>query len=354
MGNKVGIRYVFASSNTSQGFYTFIPELIKGLGKVYILKGAPGSGRATFIKLLGESLAEQGYEIEYWISAMDPVNPDGLFIPQLDAAVINGSLPEPVDPRYPGVSGCIINLGDYWDNDIIREKSEAIIDLADKVENQKVKVYNILKNAAQVKEEVKKIVTGHLNIEKIQELIDELSAQIISKQTGEKHFFASAFTAEGIVNYLDELSAGCRKRFIFTGPPGSGKSTVISEVARRAANRGYQVEYYHCGLEPDNISMVIIPELDLALIDAGSKKMLVKPWDRIIDMGTYLDEYHEDGLAEKANEVCRMYETLIEEAQNELKNTTQTLRELKKIYSSSMDFEQLDKRRYQIWQEITR
>jgi len=70
------VRYVLTSSHTSQGFHTFIPELLREIPKIYILKGAPGSGKSTFIRLLGESLSEQGYEVEFWISAADPVSPE--------------------------------------------------------------------------------------------------------------------------------------------------------------------------------------------------------------------------------------------------------------------------------------
>lgn len=352
MGNKGKIRYAFASSNTSRGFYTFIPELVQELKKVFILKGAPGSGRATFIKLLGESMAEQGYEIEYWISSMDPVNLDGVYIPQLDAAVINGSLPEPIEPKYPGATGHIIYMGDYWDKESVEAKSKEIIVLANRVENQKSKAYNILKNAARVKDEIRALTSGYLNMEKIQELIHELAGQIIDEQPEEKHYFASAVTADGVVNYVDELSVECKKRYIFKGPTGSGKSTVITEIARKAATRGYRVEYYHCGLEPDNICMVIIRDIALALVDAGNMELVTKPWDIVIDMSTYLDDYDRDKIGIRYSEASRNYEVLLEEARTELESAAQTLKELKKIYSAAMDFELLDKKRNEIWKQI--
>ena len=69
------VRYVLTSSNTSQGFHTFLPELLQGVLKIFVLKGAPGSGKSTFMRLLGESFSEQGYEVELWVSAADPVSP---------------------------------------------------------------------------------------------------------------------------------------------------------------------------------------------------------------------------------------------------------------------------------------
>ena len=113
MGNRGNTRYGFVSSFTNLGFKTFIPDLVVGIKKVFILKGAPGTGKSTFIRLVGEALSEQGYDIEYWVSSLDPVRPDGVYSPQLDTAVINGSLSIPVDPQYPQVRDIMINLSEY-------------------------------------------------------------------------------------------------------------------------------------------------------------------------------------------------------------------------------------------------
>ena len=131
------VRYVLTSSNTSHGFRTFLPELLQGVAKVFVLKGAPGTGKSTFIRLLGESFSDQGYEVEFWVSADDPVSPEGVFIPQLKAAVVNGSLSSPIDPSYPGVTRDIIYLGDYWDKNILQDYSQEIINLYEEHEQHR-------------------------------------------------------------------------------------------------------------------------------------------------------------------------------------------------------------------------
>lgn len=352
MNNRGLIRYVFASSHTSQGFYTFIPELIKDLGRVYILKGAPGTGKSTFIRLVGETMSEQGLEVEFWISALDSITPDGVYLPQLDIAVINGSLPERIDPRYPGVREQLINLGEYWDPETIEAHQVEIIDLVDEIGGIQQQVYKLLKEAGRVKEEIRQINAQNLNMEKLGLVIQGLAAEILESRPGEKHYFAGALTIEGLVDYVHELSNACQKRYIFKGPAGSGKSMVIGELARQARGRGYFLEYYHCGLEVDSLAMVIIRDLQIALIEAGNVEMSPKPWDIVVDLSLCMDDADAGDVKEGRSVNDRTFERLLLEAQQQLEKSSQSNKALKKIYAGAMDFSRLDQIRLKLLAEI--
>ena len=352
MNNRGLIRYVFASSHTSQGFYTFIPELIKGLGRVYILKGAPGTGKSTFIRLVGETMSEQGLEVEFWISALDAITPDGVYLPQLDIAIINGSLPESIDPRYPGVKEQLINLGEYWEPAKIEAHRVEIIDMVDQMEISQQQVYKLLKEAGRVKEEIRQINAQNLNMEKLGLVIQQLAAEILESRPGEKHYFAGALTIDGLVDYIHELSNACQKRYIFQGPAGSGKSMVIGELARQARERGYFLEYYHCGLEVDSLSMVIIRDLQIALIEAGNVEISPKPWDTVVDLGLCMDNSDAGEVKEGSSVNYRIFESLLLEAQQQLEKSSQNNKALKKFYTGAMDFSRLDQIRLRLLEEI--
>lgn len=348
------IRYVFTSSHTCQGFRTFLPELLDNVGKVFVLKGAPGSGKSTFIRLLGESFSEQGYEVEFWVSAADPVSPEGVLVPQLNAAVVNGSLPCPIEPRYPGVTGDLIYLGDYWDKEAVAARGQVIIDLCDRQDAHRRQADAVLRNACTLKEGMRNQTGAYLNLEKLHQVVDQLVGEILETDPQEKHYFASAVTAEGMINYMDEISTSCTKRYVFRGPAGSGQSTVLAELARRALAKGYSLEYYHCGLETDHLQMIIVPNLQLALIDAGMLELAVKPWDIVVDMSQCLEGYDEVEAMTESSESRRMYEALMLEAQKELDKSQRCQRDLKKIYALAMDFEALDRRRMEVRSEIAR
>ena len=354
MSQRGKVRYVFASSHTSQGFYTFIPELMDGLSKAYILKGPPGSGKSSMIRLIGDLMSQQGYEVEFWVSAQDPVVPDGVYIPQLNVAVVNGSLPRPIEPKYPGVREIIVNLCEYWDQVIVDQSQRDIIDSVDQADKSWSQLYRTLKEASRVKEEIRKSNAAHINVGKIEGLIQQLSSEIMESRFGEKHYFAGIITEDGLVDYINEISAGCAKRYIFRGPTGSGKSTVIYELAREARQKGYFLEYYHCGLEVDYLVMIIIRNLQLALIESGHVEVASRPGDTVVDMTHYMDDYDHELMAMQNSEAIRCFEALLLQAQQDLEQGHQATRKIKKIYASSMDFERLDCKRQEISQEISR
>lgn len=352
MANKGKIRYVFASSYTNQGFFTFIPKLLEGMRKVFILKGAAGSGKSTLIRFLGEAFCDQGYEIEFWVSALDSVSPEGVYIPRLEAAVVDGSLPQAIDPKYPGITGEIINLGEFWDKKALYAHKDEIIRLINQVEKHRESACSHLRSAGRLKNEIRQTTAVHLNIGKIQQYTEELAREILDYIPGEKHYFASAVTSEGMINYIDEISSRCQKRIILKGPAGSGKSTIISNLASQARDKGYFLEYYHCGLDPDSLVMVVILNLGLALVDAGTMEISIKPWDRVIDTGGCLDEYEPEELDVRLSEDRRAYETFMLKAQSELGEVHRSIKELKKVYTALMDFKQLDQKCLEIRQEM--
>lgn len=350
--NKGKIKYVFTSSHTKTGFHTFIPELMANLRQVYILKGAAGAGKSTFIRLLGETMCEHGYEIEFWISAIDPLNPDGVYIAQLDVAVVNGSLPIPIDPFYPGGIGEIINLGELLDKVSIQNNRSEIQKLVEEVRKREIKSQALLKQAGIVKQEIKQVTSKYLNLEKVKMLINDLTNEILADEPREKHYFASALTADGMINYIDDISAGCLKRYLFKGPAGSAKSTIISELANIFREKGFIIEYYHSGFDIDSLDMIIICNLQVALIDGGNIELSVRPWDVVIDMNTFLDNYEMESASIIKSENYRNFESLILEIQSELDSMRNSLKSLKKVYAAAADFEKLDEKRQELRQEI--
>jgi polynucleotide 5'-kinase involved in rRNA processing len=86
-------RYLFPGSNTPEGFYSFYEEGLKGLDKVFILKGGPGVGKSTLMRKIGQTMLERGYDLDFWQCSSDCDSIDGVIIPALSLAVIDGTAP---------------------------------------------------------------------------------------------------------------------------------------------------------------------------------------------------------------------------------------------------------------------
>lgn len=86
---------------------------------------------------------------------------------------------------------------------------------------------------------------------------------------GADHWFASSNGKDGFVSYFEGVfaSEGTKKLYILGGGPGSGKSTILKAVAKKALEKGYATEVFHCSSSPFSLDGVIIPELSVSIID---------------------------------------------------------------------------------------
>ena len=107
----------FAAANTEDGFFSLFDEIFppEKLKRIYILKGGPGTGKSTLMRSVGFTAEANGYDAEYYYCSSDTGSLDGVVIPALGIAVMDGTAPHMTDPRYPGAVERIVNLGEAFD-----------------------------------------------------------------------------------------------------------------------------------------------------------------------------------------------------------------------------------------------
>lgn len=122
-------------------------------------------------------------------------------------------------------------------------------------------------------------------------------------------FFLGANTAEGFYPLTNELF--CERDdirlYLIKGGPGTGKSTLMKAVCKRAAEENIPFERIFCSSDPDSLDGVILPTLGAAVLDATPPHPFELKFPgvrgRIIDMGTCWDA----GLLEKnAGDILRL------------------------------------------------
>ncbi|MFC5451092.1 AAA family ATPase [Paenibacillus aestuarii] len=81
------------------------------------------------------------------------------------------------------------------------------------------------------------------------------------------HYFARGNTAHGAHFLYKSAFQGLDKILVLTGPPGTGKSTVIRNLAESLLDRGQHVQCFHSPLRPDELDGIIATELKVGVID---------------------------------------------------------------------------------------
>jgi len=104
----------FLGANCGKGFVSlyagFPPEECAFL---HILKGGPGTGKSGFMRRVGEAAEARGYDVQYVLCSGDPDSLDGVYIPALHQAWVDGTAPHVVEPRHFGVDSDYVNLGEF-------------------------------------------------------------------------------------------------------------------------------------------------------------------------------------------------------------------------------------------------
>ncbi|QCX34457.1 hypothetical protein FDN13_12520 [Caloramator sp. E03] len=347
----------FASANTCKGFVSFFDYVINDAKRVYIIKGGPGCGKSTFIKKMGEELLEFGFDIDFIYSPSDMNSIDGIFIHGVDFAVVDGTSPHVIDPKYPGAVERILNFGDYWDIDYLREKMDEIKYYFDEIEKHYEVFFNYMLGAKQIHDRWEKEYLKGMDFKKADEITEKLISSIILKNNNkapkEWHRFAGAMTPQGQLSFYDVLVKQIKNRYIIKGRPGTGKSTMTKKVAKAALKSGYDVEYYHCSFDPDSIDMIIIPELSFAMLD-GTAPHEFEPEnkDKVIDMFECIDKdiVHEDEDPIKSIELEYIKE--LEKAKFIYRKIYELNNELEKYYIDAIDFNDVNALRIRITDTI--
>lgn len=353
-------KHYFVCANSAKGFQNFFPSNLKGLDKIYILKGGPGTGKSSLMKKLGHVLEEKNYPVEYIHCSSDPDSLDGMICRPLSLGMVDGTSPHVIEPTAPGAIEEYINLGIAWDIPALSQYKKEILYLQEEISACYPKAYDQFAEALCIHDEWEKIYTDHMNFKKAniltQEVINEvLTTTQLSKKGTVVHRFLGGSTHKGSFDFVSNLISPIQNRYFIKGRPGSGKSTLLKKLLAAAQLRGLDVEVYHCGFDPDTLDMLIIPELDVCLLNstAPHEYFPEKPLDHTIDMSKQLIPSDIDSIYEKElAQISKRYKLCIKDGISHLSYAKILHDDLEKYYIAATDFKVIDGIYEQLFEHI--
>lgn len=356
------IKNFYACGNTARGFYNFFESVLTGLERVFILKGGPGTGKSSLMRKIGEEMIHKGFDIEFIHCSSDNNSLDGIIIPKLKAGIVDGTAPHVIEPKTPGAVEEYVNLGVAWNSKKLALHKTKIQSINQEISNKFQEAYNTFAEALKIHDEWEKIYINNMNFDEANKVADELiqlifGTKTILKESKTSHRFLGAATPQGPVDYIPNLTEDISKRYFIKGRPGTGKSTLLKKLALTAKKRGFDVEIYHCGFDPNSLDMIILPELGIAVFDSTppheyfpsrGNDEIVNMYTRVIKQGT--DEKYSAELLD----ITTRYSKKIKEAISYLAEAKALHDELEKIYVSAMDFNKVEQIRNDILHEINK
>lgn len=357
------VRHLFPGGNTHYGFYSFYDYLAyPQIDRKFILKGGPGVGKSTFMKKMGQSFEQEGFDIEYHWCSSDNNSLDGLVVGKHNFCFLDGTSPHTTDPRYPGAVDEIINLGEYWDRSRLNAERESIVKLTDDISRCFARAYLRLKEAKAAYDEWQSFYDEASNKSAVNRNITALSDDFlrasIPNNKNPRHLFPGAITPEGLVHRADSLIDKGFTLFAVKGSPGSGFKRLFAHLLNSIELAGVYAEVYHNPFNPDEIDLIILPETQLVLIDISANifnyisDLPTNKYRRILDF---------DQFANK--DILTNYSSLIDDAQqrfhNNLNGAVELIKmaktkhdELEGIYIPAIDFDAVNALREKLFSEL--
>ncbi len=346
------LKKVFPGSNSAYGFYSFYDQIIEeDATRIFVIKGGPGVGKSTFMRNIGRELLRRGLDLEYHCCSADSTSLDGIVIPALKIACIDGTAPHVVDPKNPGAVDEIIHLGEFWNEAAMVAHREKIIRANREKARLYRRTYRYLAAAKLFLDEVEDYYRENNALDQagLQRQSLEVIDAIFNNKTGpyehrrrERHLFATAITPDGTVDHLETIIAGVSNLYIVSGDDGTGKNELITRIKDAAILRGFFVEAYHCALDPYRIDHVIIPELKTGVVNSvPPHQMEACGSDRVIETGIFV--HHPDTRVAGERTIARTYfQQSLETAISFLRRVREVHDELEAYYIPNMRFEEIN------------
>ena len=261
----------FAGANSGGGFRNLFTELIDPeiFRDFIILKGGPGVGKNTFMREIGISMEQAGYDVEYLRCSGDPDSLDGVIIPALRCGVADGTSPHILEPKYPAAVDRYVNLGKFYDITAAKNDAEEIKQYTRLYQAAYAKAYQAFRAAREIERSAamsagfdsaraERRFRGILSREFRRENKNATPGRVTRR-------FLGSMTYQGYIWRFDSVEVLASR--IYEIRDGFGFAGQYFKQARDAAvARGWDVISCVSPEEPERIEHLIIPGLRLAFI----------------------------------------------------------------------------------------
>ena len=334
-------QHYFVCANTAKGFVDYFSSNLADLDRVFILKGGSGTGKSTIMSRIGKAYQECDYAVEYIHCSSDANSLDGVIIPDLSVAVVDGTSPHVIEPVLPGAIEDYVNLGIALERKKLEPHKEEMLALKKEISGHYVKVYDYLQQAAVIKEKAHVTVQEILPLEanKQQDIMEQiLGKMVLMKKAVLKHRFCGDLTAKGDVYPGLDIAKSAEMRYFISGKHADEVFSLLTEAA---TERGYDVMLYHDHLQPEKIIFMAIPEKSLCILNYHyhAVKKLRQPNDQWFDFDALESTTAESSQLPNASVEDDESERLIAKACEALQAARKAHGALEQFYYPAVDFE---------------
>lgn len=348
----------FLGTNTGGGFCSLFDSLTRydGVWRTYVLKGGPGTGKSCILKRLAQKAEDCGCAFESIVCTSDTQSLDAVYIPERHAAVCDGTAPHVVEPKLPGVSEQLIDLGAFWDRRAIRAGALRIRELTRENRFCQKKTAGLLGAAKKIKEDAFAFAEKHIDPEKAEAFAEELCQKIpdrlLALRGNTEPRFLSGITPDGFVTLSDSVRALASDITVFVDESGFASAFFLKRLAEKALRGGYDVILCRDVLLTGEPAHLIIPELSLAFVTENADCKFKFPSARQVSASRLVPREVLAEYKENTEFDSLLVSALFGRCAKALRRAKTIHDELESCYSPHMDFQKADALAEELIREI--
>lgn len=335
----------FAAANSPKGFISYFdsvfnPEEAK---RIYIIKGGPGTGKSGLMKNVAQAAEKKGYETEYFLCSSDPDSVDGILIPEKQVAILDGTSPHTVDPKFPGAVEEIIYTGSFWNNERLMSNREKIISLANEKSECYKRAYRYLSAAGKIAEDIFSFGKKVINETKLESFLDRLEKKVClqSKAYVEKTRLVSAINHKGIIS-INQFEKNSDVVYLIKDSFFTAQMLLNSLYGRAKIKKASVIKSYS-NLFPNSINALYFPDTKTSLvIESGLDLSEIDAEIKSLRMERFIQKEKISDSKQKNKFITRCYKEVLAEAIGAFEEAYILHARLEQYYITSMDFKKLN------------
>lgn len=346
----------FAAANTSNGFISYFDSIFdpNTLKEIIIIKGGPGTGKSGLMRRVAEEAEKKGYSVERFLCSSDPSSLDGIIIKEKGLAILDGTNPHTVDPKYPGAVETILNTGLFWNKTKLCENKEKIIPLIQEKNRYYKRAYQFLKAAGEIAREIEVIGTIALDREKMLSCIDRIGKRIFKKSEVPSDSIrqVSAIGSEGEIA-LDSFASSSDDIYVIEDHCLSAYSFLIELYRKAITEKQAVVRSYSC-IIPERINSLWFPSLRCTFT-IGEKNYDTEDKTKTyhyVNMRRFVSAEAYKDNKQKLKFGGKCMDMLMSGASDAFSQAAYSHKALEKIYISAMDFDRFGKMSEELINEL--
>lgn len=254
-----------------------------------------------------------------------------------------------MEPLLPGGCETVINLGEFWNSQLLYGRREEINRVNSAYRSCHAQATRYLSAAAAFMGDIINCAGEHTDFNKIDRFVQnfvqrELKIKKDGEKRGKKHIrLLSAVTPEGVVFYGDTLTAFAQRVFVFEDEYFAASRHFMQRLEKILLNSGAEIISCPSPMYPENTAdQIIIPSIKAAVTVKNKFVPFKGEAYRTYHAKRFTDYEALSQNRQKLTFCKKAARDFIGFAANSMENAREIHNGLEEIYKSAMNFETLN------------